>query len=329
MSAPLEISHISPRERADLAAKDEKRRWQMSIPVAKQPAEVVRDCARIVQNRSQTPTLHIYGKSRLVRLHVPAVRKGGGIRGEASASKASRKRLIEKIHTIRRDQALPQLVTLTFPDWFPDTKQAKRWLDSLLKRVKRYAPHVAAIWRMEMMQRKSGENKGQVAPHFHLLVWGGLSREWLSKAWFEVCGESDYAHVKYGADVIELESWAATLYPAKDMVKPSNVPEDVHTGRVWGIHNRAALPTAGVTDSIEVSSRQAVVLQRTMRRLQRSRDVMSWKSLSKAAVHPCEKRPLHTAERARAALRRSRRHSRSRTVFSDCPAVWLAWLCTL
>lgn len=64
-------------------------------------------------------------------------------------------------------------VTLTYPDNFPGDPNAwKLHLKAWLKRLKREHPKAAGFWKLELKARQSGESAGQIAPHFHLLLWG-------------------------------------------------------------------------------------------------------------------------------------------------------------
>jgi hypothetical protein len=172
--------------------------------------------------------------------------------------------MLDRIHEVRRDADLPQFVTLTFPDFFPTQEDAKRLLDNLFKRWKRRWPKVSAIWRMEVKDRKSGSNKGQVAPHFHLLVWGGIDMAQASKDWFEVNGESDYAHLKHGTDGQALKSWkGAVFYCAKYCAKKDDGAQT--DGRIWGIHNRAAFPADREPRTILCTVREACRFRRLVR----------------------------------------------------------------
>jgi hypothetical protein len=178
--------------------------------------------------------------------------------------------MLDKIHTINRTAVLPQFFTLTFPDFFPEQAQAKRKLDTLFKRWKRHSPTVSAIWKMEVIDRKSGASKGQVAPHFHLIVWGGLDVKRAKQDWFDVNGRSDYAHLKHGAKGEELKSWrGAVYYTAKYCAK---IDESFASeGRVWGVHNRAALPVDRNPRTILCTVREATRLCRYVRKFVRSR----------------------------------------------------------
>jgi hypothetical protein len=185
-------------------------------------------------------------------------------------TKQSRKRMLDKIHTIRRGAALPQFLTLTFPDMFPGQKDAKRMLDNLFKRWKRHSAHVSAIWKMEVIDRKSGASAGQVAPHFHLLVWGKLDFDRARSDWHEVTGSTDYAHLQHGVDAQDLESWrGAVFYCAKYCAKIDGTFQT--EGRCWGVHNRAALPIDREPKTIPCTVGQAQRFCRTLRRFVRSR----------------------------------------------------------
>lgn len=223
-----------------------------------------------------SPYLTAHSDARILSLYMPSSRDGRSSvsrRGLVKKlSRKARKRLLEKVHTVRRDSALPQFYTLTFPDFFPTQRDAKRVLDTWFKRVKRAFPSVAMIWRMEVIDRKSGENRGQVAPHFHLLVWGNLPRDWAARAWWEVNGKSDYAlcaHLEHGTKEEVLESWGgAVFYCAKYCAK---VDDTFATeGRTWGVHNKAAMPVDRAPRRLVLTLPQAFRYQRIIRRFVKS-----------------------------------------------------------
>lgn len=96
----------------------------------------------------------------------------GGIRGTIGGfSPAARLRLKREIARTRCE-VMPWFVHLTYPDHFPDDPKVwKQHLDAFLKRLRRLLPEAAGYWRLDVIDRKSGENEGKVAPHFHLLLW--------------------------------------------------------------------------------------------------------------------------------------------------------------
>jgi len=270
---------------------------------------------------SQTARVEAWEDSRLLCVRMPADRpRGGGRRGNvAGCSRAARKRLLCKIHTVRRDAALPKFVTLTFPDFFPTPAQAKKVLDNLFKRWKRKWPKTSAIWRMEEIDRKSGANAGQVAPHFHLLVWGHFDAVTAARDWFEVNGESDYAHLSHGTDAQDLESWGgAVFYCAKYIAAVDESPRQ--SGRTWGTHNKAALPTGPVSRRV-VPLHEAFRILRLTRKLSRSRSITLAISLEqKSAGEVVPGCAWEMKKRARSAWRKSRKAGGARTLFTAEPS---------
>jgi len=133
-------------------------------------------------------------------------------------------------------------ITLTYPDVFPnDWEVWKRDLDTIIKRICRYYPGVAGMWKLELKKRKSGEvNKGKLAPHFHFLLYfqNGLKlgdfRPWLSQAWYEVVGSNDLRHLGAGTQAKTLYGTVSKImnYCGKYLGKDFEV--DFETGRCWG-----------------------------------------------------------------------------------------------
>jgi hypothetical protein len=95
--------------------------------------------------------------------------KRGDIRG---FSDASRRRMLDLMAKIELSQ-VPLFVTLTYPDTFPlYSEEFKRHLEVFCARLQRRWPEASVIWKLEFKERRSGENKGRVAPHYHLFVYG-------------------------------------------------------------------------------------------------------------------------------------------------------------
>ena len=97
-----------------------------------------------------------------------------GKRGRiATFSRASRRRMMLFLAKVRlAEDNLPLFGTTTYPDLFPEeTAKFKRDLQAFLHRLKRRFPEAGILWRLEFKQRKSGENIGKLAPHFHWLLW--------------------------------------------------------------------------------------------------------------------------------------------------------------
>ena len=132
--------------------------------------------SHIRPRKSDLWQVNAYRGGSLMQVCAPGVRgnrNGGGKRGIISRfSEASRRRLMRELAKTKRD-LLPVFVTLTYPDNFPgDPNVWKTHLKAFLKRLKREHPKVAGFWKLELKPRQSGENVGQIAPHFHLLLWG-------------------------------------------------------------------------------------------------------------------------------------------------------------
>jgi len=214
--------------------------------------------------------LTAHSAGRLCSIHFPSDRDRCPARGKRGKvvgfSSGSRLRMIRKIHTIERAASMPHFVTLTFPDLFPTFEDAKRKLTVLFKRWKRRWPKTAAIWRLETVARKSGSMAGQIAPHFHLLVWGKFDAKQARDDWFEVCGSDEYAHFRHGTDVGKLmDDWKqAAAYCAKYCAKESDVASEA--GRIWGVHNRAALPVDREPVVMRLTLPEAFACRRLVRR---------------------------------------------------------------
>lgn len=122
----------------------------------------------------------------------------------------------------------------------------------MTKRLKRRGDDLgygaAGIWKLELVPRKSGQNKGKYAPHYHILLMGAAGvedllefRVWLSKAWYEVVKSDDEKHLYAGTQCRPVESRAhAMRYVSKYIAKQDTSPQALwqlrilQTGRVWG-----------------------------------------------------------------------------------------------
>lgn len=209
--------------------------------------------------------------------NIPFGHLGGGGRGQVRKfSNASRRRLMYKLGKVDR-RAVPLFLTLTYPDQFSDDyKKWARDIDTFRKRFKRKG--WGAVWRKEFKKRKSGENVGKIAPHFHLLVWGADYAElllWASRAWYEIVGSGDERHLLAGTRVEKLRSARAVRgYVGKYIGKEDQ--EDLEAiavelgslGRMWGVINEDLIPWAG-SIVYEFTLPEAVKLLRLMRRYMR------------------------------------------------------------
>lgn len=180
----------------------------------------------------------------LVKVKVPCpLQMKRGIRGKVKAfSKASRNRLRQTCHRIRRD-SLPIFVTLTYPGEFPtDAREWKRHLNNLHRGFDRVGRgRLGGIWKLEPQRRG--------APHFHILLWGVKNlrrfRQWLALAWYRTVGSGDLRHLRAGTQAAEIRSHRGVIaYASKYMGKLIDGAGWENPGRFWGILNRDAIPWA-------------------------------------------------------------------------------------
>lgn len=179
-------------------------------------------------------------------IHTPdeKTRRRGNVRG---FSKRSRKRLIEFMARVRLSGAM-FFVTLTYPDVFPveDPEQWDRHFEAFRDRFERRFPTYRAIWRKEFQDRKSGLYKGQIAPHFHLIIFTNIDPDTghmdaiadtlygeLSPMWHEVVNSYDPEHLRHGAHVAAVRSRKhAYAYVSKYVAKIED--DNYEFGRRWG-----------------------------------------------------------------------------------------------
>jgi len=220
-----------------------------AYPVAKRPAVVWHEGAQAV---------------KLTHIGMPAPE--GGVRGEVGVfTRASRRRLLDLVSRLDARRCKQGLfVTLTWPgSWTAekggDSRVWKRHLDVFLHRLRRLHPACWGIWRLEPQRRG--------APHYHLLLWGAeITREWLSRAWWEVVGSGEETHLRAGTQVQVMRSHRGALaYASKYLAK---LPADVgwqRPGRWWGVHQRKLAP---ITERrLEVLDAEWLTVARILRRL--------------------------------------------------------------
>lgn len=172
---------------------------------------------------------------------VPA-NKRGIIRG---FSKAARKRMIEFMACVRQRGSL-LFVTLTYPDVFPLESAAwHRHFEAFRDQFEENYPDARAIWRIETIDRKSGENAGAIAPHWHLIIFlpvmdderllieAALMQTDLRERWYGIVNSGDEQHLLHGVDIRPVKSIKhAMMYVSKYVAKETN---DLMTiGRRWG-----------------------------------------------------------------------------------------------
>lgn len=198
--------------------------------------------------------------------------QNGGLRGRVVGfSSGSRRRLMRIIASVERQQR-PVFVTMTYPDSFPeDAKKWKRDIDVFGKRLRRKFPVAGFVWRVEFKERKTGEKTGEIAPHFHLLVYGAnyhLLRAFVPGAWYKVVGSGEESHLKASTRVEHIYSFGGIMrYVGKYISKEDEFPPE-WCGRVWGVVGREQMPWA-VRVTISLSEAEGISLVRLGRKMLR------------------------------------------------------------
>jgi hypothetical protein len=193
-------------------------------------------------------------RAKLVRMYYPPMvsAANSSTRGAVTElSKKSRSRLAAMAYELQALGHVPELMfTLTYPgEWLsvaPNGRAVKRHLQTFRKRLERYLSKYnispSGLWFLEFQKRG--------APHFHLILWGGVSslnqknlKAWVSRNWSAVVGHADMSertkHLKAGTQVAKMKRphfGYAAKYASKMIQKL--VPSDFSDlGRFWGVWN--------------------------------------------------------------------------------------------
>jgi hypothetical protein len=172
-----------------------------------------------------------------------------GIRGNvAEFSKNSRKRLLQTIGSINKNNSSPPLfVGLTYPGvWPDDPAEWMQHLKSFYERLGRKYPwaDMSLIWRKEPQKRG--------APHFHLFIFGleFLPWQWVGAVWAEITSGNAATCCR----VEKVRSWRGAMsYASKYLAKRPDEDNEhgfttvegvplVQVGRHWGVMGRKHLP---------------------------------------------------------------------------------------
>ena len=193
----------------------------------------------------------------------------GGIRGKIRGfSMASRRNLLRRIASINRKvfrASKERLIsiTLTYPHVYPeDPRVCQNHLKAFRKRLQRKYGAFAAFWRLGIQKRG--------AFHFHLLLFVPRSfgridvlRSFISSSWYEVCGKVSEGHLHAGTRVEEIRNWKqASSYAERYLAKEEEFPQDLETGRIWGIWNEKLLPIEWET--VKISLQDAYKIQESI-----------------------------------------------------------------
>lgn len=216
-------------------------------------------------------TLKVQGRLLKVTVHTTSEEMiGGGLRGKVSAfSRASRLRLLQKMHTIKPvGNFHATFITLTYGQEFPSPTVAKRHMDNFLKRLRRRWLYSSGFWRFEFQKRG--------APHFHLLLFGlpFVPKDTIAKWWANTIGlqfqdtssgeprapftriEAIRSHRKAAAYVSKYVAkcddsgfnFPAYLTAEGEFIHPQTGEISQSIGRWWGVYNALWLPTDEVVE---------------------------------------------------------------------------------
>lgn len=174
------------------------------------------------------------------------VKVGGGRRNRIHGfSERSRLRFLRAIATIDWDaNGIASMITLTYPDEclpgspYHNTMNRHRFFRDAENFLSEELP---ILWRCEWKKRKSGENLGMLAPHFHLIAFDDafLTARVVKQIWTQVINAK--RNVQVDVQVMEAATMAA-LYAAKYMSKADSDAllldngTYLNTGRPWGMH---------------------------------------------------------------------------------------------
>lgn len=232
------------------------------------------------QSNNSEANFHCWVDGNLIKASLKKkdqIQVGGGKRSEIiGMSRAARRRMMFQLcMTGKIDK--PLFITLTFPDVFDrDPRVWKRHIKVFFQRVFRKFPGCSAFWRLELKKRLSGLSTGQVAPHFHILMWGVPYLDmlgFLKTAWWDVVGSKNEDHFKAGTQVQQVrKDDGVKRYAAKYASKNEGEEENYiaaqrfgHVGRLWGKFNEEKIPWSDCIE-VETSNIEVIRLFRLMRR---------------------------------------------------------------
>lgn len=227
--------------------------------------------------RNDEFVLEIHSGISFIKRLTPSIGgKGGGKRGKVgNFSKASRKRLLQKMATFRNMDA-GYFATFTYPGHFTySSMDCKSHIAALRKRILYILPEARVIWRMEIKERLSGESKGEPVPHFHLLIFGlpyGMEAELdklLGDMWNEIANNQPQDFEYLRSEVKQIRSRKHAVYYASKYAAKIDDGFDEAFGRHWG--------TFGVWDesmslSANMTMREMIQLKRLIRSWMKSRN---------------------------------------------------------
>lgn len=135
---------------------EQYQQYKSPLPIKKASVEIYDNMLKVKVSGVQPP-------------HLEGVKRG---QVNLAFSGKKRKRFIDEFNKWR----LPPenstfMVTLTYPDLFPmDWRVWKEHLELFRAGIMNLYPDIEGFWRLELIDRKSGINRGLIAPHYHLIL---------------------------------------------------------------------------------------------------------------------------------------------------------------
>jgi len=170
-----------------------------------------------------------------------------------------------------KELGLPYMVTLTYPQDWPEDRAVAGHLKVFQQRARRRGFYAHGFWRVELQKRG--------APHFHIIVWSdgegfptvAMVKAQLAWIWSEIVGTDDRHHRAYGVKVTAgKETRKAISYLCKYVSKGDARQDTTYRGRRWG-HTRQLPMGAKYEQVFDADERHLeVAFRRYLRRWLRS-----------------------------------------------------------
>lgn len=198
---------------------------------------------------------------------IPSDTKRGQVGAFSRESRMSLLRLVNRIDESKIGKS--SFISLTYPDsWlYIGNKRRSTHRAQFLKKMEYHVgKEVGSLWRTEWKPRKSGDNIGVLAPHYHFMAFNVpfIAKEELRRWWREILDVEG----PLSTDVRKIKDWRmASIYIGKYIAKESTLDITAYRnnpymrGRHWGTTRKHLLPMADVTTSRQLNEREIELAQ--------------------------------------------------------------------
>ncbi len=199
-----------------------------------------------------------------------APRRPGRRKKVGMFSAAARLRMLKRMACVYWEGVGPSLfVTLTYPDSVANRTKEDRTADRsrFFRDMENHlGKEFGAVWRIEWAVRKSGDLKGTMVPHVHLIVFGlrYIPYRVVNKLWRGVLAvdgalRTDVRRIKGQRDVAKyVAKYAAKMPESSSLVIASYLNIE---GRHWGIHRSDLIPWCVRTWDLRYSPEEIELLE--------------------------------------------------------------------